>query len=217
MKKKVLIIAPHPDDETLGCGGYILKNSKILDIHLLFVTKMKNTKKDRKYLTRSKQISKINKIYKFKSITKLNYYTSEMDLYPRGEIINKLSQVLSNLKPDEILIPSSIDVHSDHKIINECSISASKSFRNPYLKKIIEYEVLSETNFSLKETFKPNYFVDVSDNIKKKIQIMKIYKSELKKHPFPRSIDSIRSLAILRGSQAGFKFAESFKIIFSKE
>ncbi len=217
MKKKILIIAPHPDDETLGCGGYILKNSKILDIHLLFVTKMKNTKKDRKYLTRSKEISKINKIYKFKSITKLNYYTSEMDLYPRGEIINKLSQVLSNLKPDEILIPSSIDVHSDHKIINECSISASKSFRNPYLKKIIEYEVLSETNFSLKETFKPNYFVDVSDNIKKKIQIMKIYKSELKKHPFPRSIDSIRSLAILRGSQAGFKFAESFKIIFSKE
>ena len=81
----------------------------------------------------------------------------------------------------------------------------------------MEYETLSETNFALKETFVPNFFIDISKNLNKKIKTMKVYKSEIKKHPFPRSVDSIKSLAILRGSQAGFKYAEAFKIIFSKK
>ena len=77
------------------------------------------------------------------------------------------------------------------------------------------YETISETNFNFtnKNPFYPNVYEDVTGFIDKKIKIMKIYKSELKKHPFPRSVDSIKSLGILRGSQAGFKYAEAFELI----
>ena len=74
-------------------------------------------------------------------------------------------------------------------------------------------EILSETNFGEMEDLHPNYFVDISEYLDKKIEIMKIYESELGEHPYPRSVDSIKSLAILRGSQAGCKYAEAFKII----
>ena len=76
-------------------------------------------------------------------------------------------------------------------------------------------ETISETNFnfSKKNTFCPNVFEDITNFLNKKLKIMKIYKSELKKHPFPRSLDSLKSLAILRGSQSGFKYAEAFELI----
>ena len=77
-------------------------------------------------------------------------------------------------------------------------------------------ETLSETEFSpsiKKDSFIPNTFVDISKYIKKKIQIMKVYKSEIKRHPFPRSLKSIKALASLRGSTSGCKFAESFMLL----
>ena len=216
MKRKILIVSPHPDDETLGCGGYILKYKNKYNFHLMLVTKMKTDLKDKKYFERTKEIKKMKKKYNFKSLTQLSYNTTEMDKYSKNEIINNFSKVIKNLRPETIMIPSDVDVHTDHKIINECMISASKSFRNPFINKILEYEVLSETNFSLKNAFVPNHYVNISNLMSKKINILKIYRYEIKKHPFPRSIDAVKSLAILRGSQAGCKYAEAFNILFSK-
>jgi len=216
MKRKILIVSPHPDDETLGCGGYILKYKNKYNFHLMLVTKMKTNPKDKKYFERTKEIKKMKKKYNFKSLTQLSYNTTEMDKYSKNEIINNFSKIIKNLRPETIMIPSDVDVHTDHKIINECMISASKSFRNPFINNILEYEVLSETNFSLKNAFVPNHYVNISNLMSKKINILKIYRSEIKKHPFPRSIDAVKSLAILRGSQAGCKYAEAFNILFSK-
>ena len=75
---------------------------------------------------------------------------------------------------------------------------------------------MSETNLNFKYSFKPNHFENISNEIRTKIKILKIFKSEIKKHPFPRSIDSVISLAKLRGSQSSFMFAESFETYFSK-
>ena len=81
------------------------------------------------------------------------------------------------------------------------------------------YETLSETNFNFQSNnfFIPNKFMDISKYLEKKIKIMKIYKTEIGKHPFPRSESVIRANAVLRGSQCGFKYAEAFQIIFEKE
>ena len=139
MKRKILIVSPHPDDETLGCGGYILKYKNKYNFHLMLVTKMKTDLKDKKYFERTKEIKKMKKKYNFKSLTQLSYNTTEMDKYSKNEIINNFSKVIKNLRPETIMIPSDVDVHTDHKIINECMISASKSFRNPFINKIFRF------------------------------------------------------------------------------
>ena len=217
-KKKILVIAPHPDDETLGCGGYLHKLKHSCEISCLVVTKMDKDKVgSKRYNERQVELAKIKKIYNFKNFIQLNFYTSEIDQYPKNKIIDEFSNLFNKIKPTELLVPAIQDIHSDHKIINECALAASKSFRQPHIQKIMEYETLSETNFSIKESFHPNFFVDISKSIKKKISSMKIYKSEIKKHPFPRSISSITSQSILRGSQSGFKFAEAFNVVFEKE
>ena len=95
-------------------------------------------------------------------------------------------------------------------------MSATKTFNNPFLTKVLMYETISETEFAppLQENaFMPNYFVNISEFIEKKIEIMKIFESELREHPFPRSEKNIRALATIRGAQCGVEYAESFMIL----
>ena len=106
-------------------------------------------------------------------------------------------------------------MHSDHKIISDIISTCTKNFRFSFIKSILAYEVLSETNFNLnkKNYFKPNYYEDISKFLDKKIKAMKIYKSEIKKFPFPRSQETIKSLAKVRGSEISTKAAEAFEIL----
>ena len=134
-------------------------------------------------------------------------------------LIKKIKKIFNTLNPDTVFIPNPEDAHSDHNIVAKASIACCKIFRNQNIRKIFLYETLSETNFNLltKKSFKPNYYFNISKSINSKIKILKIYKSEIKSHPFPRSAKSVKSLAILRGSECGYKYAEGFKLIFEKD
>ena len=139
-----------------------------------------------------------------------------MDTYPTNKIISELKKSLDKIKPSLIFSPYEHDIHSDHQIISKCLKSCVKTFRSNYVNKVLFYEVLSETNFNFDNSFKPNYYINISSFIKQKIKNAKIFKGEIKKHPFPRSIESIRSLAIIRGSESGYNYAEAFKIYFER-
>ncbi len=215
MRNKVLIVAVHPDDETLGCGGTLLKHKSNGDqIHWLICT---NLNKNHKYFhKRKKEINKVSKLFNFNSINNLSFESTRLDQYSMTEIIEKISKVINKIKPNIIYLPFKEDVHTDHKKIFEASYSCTKSFRYPFIKKIYMMETLSETEFApslKKESFIPNTFVDISKHINKKIKIIKVYKSEIGNHPFPRSEKNIKSLAIYRGSTSGCKFAESFILL----
>jgi len=113
-------------------------------------------------------------------------------------------------------LPFRGDIHSDHRKIFEAAYSCTKSFRYPFIEKIYMIEVLSETEFSLSmqdESFIPNVFVDITDFIDKKIEIMRVYKSELGVHPFPRSEKNVRALATYRGAASNCDYAESFMLL----
>ena len=215
---KVLVIATHPDDETLGWGGALLRHMQNKDkIFWLIMTKMSDKKiwNKKSIILRDKEIKSVSKAYKFKKIYNLGFETIKLDTYPINKVTKKLSEVVNNCKPNIIYCPNETDVHTDHQITYKACRILGKSFRFPFIKKILSYEVLSETdsNFFEKKLFKPNYFINIEKYLEKKIKIMKIYKSELKKFPFPRSAETIRSLSKIRGSQSNFKNAEAFKLI----
>ena len=216
---KVLIISPHPDDETLGCGGSIFSHNKNGDeVYIIFVTSISINDgwSAKKVNERNKEINKIKKIYNFKKSYNFEFPTSKIKYDNINDIINKISNIFREVKPNIIYTPFINDIHTDHQIISKSVNSCLKKFRYKFLKKALYYEVLSETNlnFSADVNFHPNVYINITPFLNKKIQAMKIYRSEIKKHPFPRSEESIKALATLRGSESGFKYAEAFQLLF---
>ncbi len=216
---RVVFISPHPDDETLGCGGTILKHKFQKDkIYWLNFTSIKNTenKNFNKIKQREKEINKIIKFYKFDYFKNLNFETTMLDSVPLSVLVNELKKEFNKINPDIVYAPFFNDNHTDHKVVNEAVTSCFKWFRSKNLKKLLVYETLSETNFNyIYPVFSPNEFNNITKFIKKKIQAMKIYKGELGKHPFPRSETAIKSKALLRGSESGFEYAEAFMCLYN--
>lgn len=218
MKKKIVVIAPHPDDETLGVGGTLLEaKRKGYEIHWVIVTNIfiEEGFSEAAVSTRQAEIEKVASLYKFDSVTKLDFKTSKLDQYPLFELIQRMSQVISKVKPQIIFLPNYFDIHSDHGITAKVCFSCTKQFRYPFIEKVLVYETLSETDFApsvISNCFTPNVFVDITNSFDNKCEIMKVYKSELRDHPFPRSLKNIEALAIQRGAMANTTYAESFML-----
>jgi N-acetylglucosamine malate deacetylase 1 len=217
--KSVLVVAVHPDDETLGCGGTLLKHKANGDeIHWLIATDIKESEGVNRDVVkkREEEINKVKKLFDFSSVNKLGLSTTKVDEYSTSDLISKISSVINEVKPDIIYLPFNGDVHSDHKHIFDAAYSCTKSFRYPFIKKIYMMETLSETEFSLstkEDSFVPNVFVDISEYMDRKIEAMKIYESEMGDHPFPRSERNLRALATYRGATSRCNYAESFMLI----
>lgn len=222
MKNKVLVIAPHPDDETLGAGGTILKHKTQGDkIFLLILTNIHTEHgwDSEQVKQRQEEIQQVADAYQFNGVYKLDLPTTKLDELPMGEFISKISTVIKEVEPSSIYLQNRSDVHSDHRIAFDAIMACTKSFRYPYIKRILMYETITETDFApaLPENmFTPNVFVDISEYIDKKIEIMQIYASEVMEAPLPRSLENIRNLAQYRGARIGVKTAEAFQLIFEK-
>lgn len=219
MSKTVLAISVHPDDETLGCGGTLLKHKSCGDkLYWLILTNISNEQIWGKEFIgkRQEEIAQVSSSYGFTETVKLNYETAELDQLPLSELTNRISEVIKRIQPDTIYLHNRSDIHSDHRVSFDAIMSSVKSFNNPFIEEVLLYETISETDFAppfQENAFLPNYYVDISDFIDEKIEIMKMYSSEIKEHPFPRSERSLRALATLRGAQCGVDSAESFMIL----
>lgn len=219
--KNIIVVAVHPDDETLGCGGTLLKHKKNGDkIFWLIVTcaKVEHGFHEMMIQKRNEEIQTVSEKYQFNKVFQLDFPTRQLDTYPVDVIISKISDVFKEVQPNVIYLPFKGDIHSDHRIIFSAAYSCTKIFRFPHIEKIMMMETLSETDFApaLNEnTFIPNYFVNISEHFSEKIDILQTYESELKEHPFPRSLKSVEALATLRGAQSGCQYAESFVLLKS--
>lgn len=214
---KILIVSPHPDDETLGAAGLILKHKdqgdKVFWLNITDVDSEHGWDKD--FIEkRKKQIKDIKNYYCFDGFFNLALPPAELGEIKQSKIISAVSDVINAVTPDWVVLPNPGDAHTDHRVVFESCMACTKSFRYPFIKKILTMEILSETDFSKTgEPFAPNYFVDISSYIDKKIKALQIYDTELKEAPFPRNVDAVKALALLRGGMAGCMYAESFRII----
>ena len=207
--KKILCVSVHPDDETLGCGGTLLKHKATGDeIYCVHVTNGNERQES--------VIRLLRKLYGFKETYQLGLPEIKLTDIPLSEIIGKLSAVIQQVKPDYLYIPNRSDAHSDHRIVFEALTACTKSFRYPFIKKIMMCEVISETDFSpaLPENiFIPNVFMDISDFIERKYEILNVFESEVLTSPYTRSIDAILALSKYRGSQINVNYAEAFMLL----
>lgn len=221
---KVLVIAVHPDDETLGCGGTILKHKAQGDeVYWLVVTGP--IKGDHPAFTdefiakRDALVDKVSETYGFNETIKMNLPTQKLHALDLKDIIVNMSDVIKRIQPDTIYMMYNNDVHSDHRVAFDAAYSCTKSFRYPFIKRILMIEALSETEFAPAipgTSFCPNVFVDITPFIDKKLEIMSLYDTEMMPEPYPRSLSSIKALARVRGSRAGVKYAEAFQLLYEK-
>lgn len=216
---RAVFIAPHPDDESLGCGGTIHSLKAMgAEIHWVIVTSMKKDEgfSDSQIKTRENEIVEVSKHYGFDSVSRLNFTSANLNSSNLSALILSLKKIISDLSPTDLYLPFPGDSHSDHRYVFDAGSACSKWFRSNTINRILCYETVSETDFDispLTSKFAPNVFVDIENYIEKKLEACSIYKSEFLAHPFPRNIENVRSLSINRGGTAGFHNAEAFMLL----
>lgn len=220
--KKILFVSVHPDDETLGCGGAILRLKNEgnivywLNISSGSLTHPYGFSED-SIEKRRVTIQEVIRAYRFDGFENLELPTQMLETVEPRIMIGMIKQVYDIFQPDTIFIPNRSDIHSDHRVSFDALFSAAKNFRSPYIKEILMYETLSETEFApalVEKVFTPNTFVDISEYMTKKIEIVQLYDTEIMPDPMPRSIHAIKGLAAYRGSRIGANYAEAFMSLY---
>lgn len=214
---KILVVATHADDETLGAGGLMLrKKAEGNQVYVLNVTHMDVAYgySEEMVLKRNDQMEQMVKAYNLDGYENLKLRPAGLGAYEEGQILQKISEVMQKVKPSMVILPYYKDVHSDHRIVFDLCYSSTKSFRYPFIKKILMMETPSETDFAMPQYgFQPNYFVDITKYIDRKVQIAKLFEGEILEHPFPRSEKNIRAYGTVRGAAIGAESAEAFVLV----
>jgi N-acetylglucosamine malate deacetylase 1 len=223
--KKNLFVSVHPDDETLGCGGTILKYKKNGDENCWLIITAPTLNhpygfSEEMIQQRDNEIEKVSQLFGFHKTIQLGFPTQLLSELNYRDLVMKIDQAINEIQPHVIYLINRSDIHSDHKVAFQAVYSCTKNFRKSFIEEILMYETLSETEFApalYESTFIPNVFFDITDFMDKKLEIMSVYTSEVMPDNLPRSMSAIRALAAYRGSRIGVNYAEAFMLIFQKK
>lgn len=183
-------------------------------LHWLLVTNGQHADGEGANNKRDQEIQAVADAYGFTEVFRLDLPVSELHLVPETELYYGISSAIRETHPTELLLPFRSDAHSDHHAVNAIGWSCSKSFRFPSVLRVLMYDTPSETEFHHPgDPFEPNVLIDISGYLDRKLEIMSLYESELKKHPFPRSEEALRARATLYGAMAGCSAAEGFMLM----
>lgn len=227
MKKKILIIVAHPDDEVLGCGATIAKLVRQgHEAYTLILGEGKTSRlPSRKAAALSREIKslkneadKANSLIGVKQLFWANFPDNRFDSADLLDIVKKIENVKNKIRPEIIFTHHSGDLNIDHQLTFKAVLTATRPIKGETVKDIYSFEVPSSTEWNsyTKDTaFIPTVFSDVSDTIDIKIKAMAAYKSELREYPHPRSLQYIKELAKVNGTKTGLKYSENFVLIRS--
>lgn len=218
-KKSILVVASHPDDEVLGCGGTIAKH--VAEGHRVTVVFMTNGESSRSEADNQKNISTRNQdckkalsILGVKDYMNFDFPDNMMDQVPLLEVVKSIEDTIQKFRPSIIYTHFSDDLNIDHRITHEAVLTACRPQSWSPVKSIFLFEVLSATewNSNSKNKFNPNKFIDISNYWPTKHSALNAYRKELRPFPHSRNIKTIKALAVYRGATVGFKKAEAFQV-----
>jgi len=214
----VLIVAAHPDDEVLECGGVTVRHVERGDrVSVVVVTRgfpeifsPEIDEEDRQHAREA------HEILGGAGIFFLDFPAPRLDTVPGHELADALREVIFSVNANVIYTPFGGDLHADHKATYLATLVASRPVNNCPVRRLLCYETLSETDWASPlddSAFKPTVFVDISDVLERKLQALACFRNELKQPPHPRSLRAIEALARVRGSTAGLMAAEAFMLV----
>lgn len=219
---KILVIAPHADDEVLGCGATMAKAcAKGNEVFVLICT---NASVGAPELFSAELIKQIrteavnaHRLIGVKETIFLEFPAPALDQFPRYKMSNEISAIIKKIGADTVYIPHRGDCHKDHTIIHECAMVACRPLANCSVKHVYAYETLSETEWG--EPVAADFFVPVkyitftNEEFQKKLDAMNCFKSQLYPFPASRSLVAIEALAKYRGCTVSAERAEAFEVL----
>lgn len=217
--KRILVVAAHADDEALGCGGTIAAEAeKGSDVTVMFLTNgvgARNVEPADPAVARRAEASRRSAdILGVKDIVQQNFPDNRLDSVPLLAVVQSIESVVAEFRPSVILTHFSGDLNVDHRICHTAVVTATRPQRGHRVSRILAFEVASSTEWAFSPTgFVPDYFVDISQQLKKKLRALEAYNEEMRRTPHPRSASSIEALARWRGSTAGCVAAEAFSVV----
>ena len=216
--KQVLVIAPHPDDETLGVGGTMRRMAESgWSVTVLTVAAhMPPLYSEEVHQTTVRESRAAHKLLGVSESIYLDRPAVFLGDIPISEFNGLILDQVNRIAPDILLMPY-YDRHIDHRqIFDACMVVARPVGVGRNISLVAAYETISETHWNaphVEPNFTPSFCVDISAQIDAKMEAMKCFESQLHPFPGPRSIEALRALALFRGSQAGYGYAEAFHVI----
>jgi LmbE family N-acetylglucosaminyl deacetylase len=220
-RKNILVVAPHMDDESLGCAGAIARHKKEKDrVTVIFIAcRVYGHRLDQKKNELQKTHAlKAKSILKYDKAIFLEMLDERLDASVQ-DIIIPLEKYFHKIKPNVVYIPFSADNNQDHRAVFDALRVVLRPAAASCVEKVLMYEVPSSTEQSPplpENAFLPNYYIDISSFIESKIKACECYRTEKRLYPHPRSAEAIRVLAKKRGTEIGFRFAEAFMLLREK-
>ena len=220
MNNKILVVVAHPDDEVLGCGGTIAKHAKDNDqIELLILADGESSRSGVKNIDIKKRIIATKNSANILGINNIEFAglnDNRLDKYNRLDIIQIVEKKINDFEPNIVYTHDYGDLNVDHSITNQSVLTCCRSTPNQIVKKLFSFEILSSSEWQINDSsflFKPNYYVNITEELDKKLEALKAYSMEIRDWPHPRSLKGVTTLANLRGCQAGFDSAEAFSTL----
>lgn len=220
--KRSLIVAAHPDDEILGCGGTVARlNKESHTIYTLILGEgvtsrdnIKNRKKRKNEILDLKNYAeKANRILGVKEVFFFDFPDNRFDIIPFLDIVKVIEKIKNQIKPEIIFTHYKNDLNIDHQITYKAVITATRPLKEETVKEIYSFGIPSSTEWNYPLSFSPDIFYDISETIDIKLKALEEYKSELREYPHPRSLDGVKLIAKNWGMKVGLKYAEAFKVV----
>lgn len=224
MKKSVLVIAAHPDDEVLGCGGTIAAHHRAGDeVHVVIMAEgitSRLPKRNRSAFVKElkslgQAARKANKILGATSVTLLEFPDNRMDSLARLDITKAVEDLVEKIKPSIVYTHHVGDVNIDHRCIHDAVITACRPLPGHSVDTILFWETCSSTEYQPPHSappFLPNWWNDISATLELKLDALRAYHQEMRPWPHARSLEAIEHLAKWRGASVGMQAAEAFML-----
>lgn len=224
MSESVLVLAAHPDDEVLGCGGTIARMSaQGARVHVAFLadgvtaravaTDVELQRQSQELSARRQAAQKAAAILGVHSISFANFPDNRMDSVALLDVVKEVEALVAAHRPLTVLTHHAGDLNVDHRRTHEAVVTACRPQRGHPVKTLLCFEVASSTEWQLPgsaATFAPNWFVDVSSFFERKKLALDAYAAEMREWPHPRSLQGVEHLARWRGAVIGVEAAEAF-------